>query len=88
MKSETGKDLYAVAFRAAHRVWSKKRRRWTMQWKADIEYLHATSQNEAKFMFTAGNSAAIMNKRLRIVAVGLAINFFVEDKQGMILSAS
>lgn len=88
MKSETGKDLYAVAFRAAHKVWSKKHGRYLLQWKADIEYLHATSQHEAKFLFTAGNSTAIVKKRLKIVACGLAINFFVEDKQGMILSAS
>lgn len=88
MKSETGKDLYAVAFRAAHKVWSKKKARHVIQWRADIEYLHATSQTEARFLFSAGNSAAIVNRRLKIVAVGLAINFFVEDKQGMILSAS
>lgn len=88
MKSETGKDLYAVAFRAAHKVWSKKKARYTVQWKADIEYLHATSQREARFLFTAGNSDAILKRKLKIVAVGLAINFFVEDKQGMILSAS
>jgi hypothetical protein len=88
MKSETGKDLYAVAFRAAHKKWSKKKGRWVVQWKADIEYLHATSQSEAKFLFSAGNSVALVKRQMRIVAVGLAINFFVEDKQGLILSAS
>jgi hypothetical protein len=88
MKSETGKDLYAVAFRTAHKVWSRKKARHVTQWKADIEYLHATSQHEARFLFTAGNSADILKRRIKIVAVGLAINFFVEDKQGMILSAS
>jgi len=88
MKSETGKELYAVAFRRAHKVWSKKKLRWIQNWKADIEYLHATSQHEARFLFTAGNSAEIVKRRLKIVAVGLAINFFVEDKQGLILTAS
>ena len=88
MKSETGKDLYAVAFRAAYKVWSKKNRVWVVKWKADIEYLHATSQSEAKFLFSAGNSVALVKRQMKIVAVGLAINFFVEDKQGMVLSAS
>ncbi len=88
MKSETGKDLYAVALRKAKRIWSKKRGRWVLKWEPDVEYLHATSQQEAKFLFTAGNSDAIVKRRMKIVAVGLAINFFVEDQKGLVLSAS
>jgi len=43
-------------------------------------YTHATSQGEARVQLGIGNYT-------EIVAIGRAIGFFVEDKQGLILSA-
>ena len=59
-----------------------------MHWTASIEYLHADSIAHARILFTAGNSQPLLNRTMKIVAIGPAIGYFVEDNKGMILSAS
>ena len=59
-----------------------------MKWVASIEYLHADNVAHARILFTAGNTQPLMNRSMKIVAIGPAIGYFVEDNKGMILSAS
>lgn len=77
-KQDKKKPLFAVAY-----MYVKKG-----HWETEIEYLHADDAGNARFLFCAGNTMQLLNKTMRIVAVGPAVGYFVEDKQGLILSAS
>lgn len=77
-KTTTKKPLFAVAFRA------RKKRSWNIH----IEYLHAVDVEEARVLFTAGNSMMLVKRRMKIIGIAPAIGFFVEDKQGLVLNAS
>lgn len=77
-KQDKKKPLFAVAFE-----YVKKGR-----WDTEIEYLHADNTGHARFLFCAGNTMQLLNRTMKIVAVGPAVGYFVEDNQGVILSAS
>lgn len=77
-KQDKTKPLFAIAL---ERVIG-------MKWVASIEYLHADNVAHARILFTAGNTQPLLNRTMKIVAIGPAIGFFVEDNKGMILSAS
>ncbi len=77
-KQDKKKPLFAVAYEYVKNG----------RWDTEIEYLHADNSGHAKFLFIAGNTQAMVNKTMKIVAIGPAVGFFVEDNQGLILSAS
>jgi len=53
------------------------------QWTADIVYLHANSQTDARLQFV---KAEPNRRKVRVVAVGPAVGYFVDDKEGKHLS--
>lgn len=77
-QAQPKKTLFAVAFRV------KRRREWHIQ----IEYLHAENVETARILFTAGNSMMLVKRKMKIIGVSPAIGYFVEDNQGLVLSAS
>lgn len=74
VKTTTQRTLYAVAveIRRLH------------GWEADIRYLHADSQVHARAQFTCAHPNL---SRYRIVGIAPAVGYFVEDKNGIVLSA-
>lgn len=70
-----GESLYAVAY------WRLDRRRG---WVQEISYGHARDYINAKARFVIAHKDDVT---VWPIACGLAIAFFVDDKQGMVLSA-
>ncbi|MGH9968615.1 MAG: hypothetical protein ACREBG_12415 [Pyrinomonadaceae bacterium] len=68
------RQLYAVAV---------ERYKGGNNWTADIVYLHADGQRDARVKFLAGEPK---RKRVRVVAIGPVIGYNVDDKEGKQLS--
>jgi len=75
MTNSAGEALYAAAY------WRMDPRKG---WVQEISHFHAPDYPTAKgrFIFAHRNDPSVW-----LIAVGPAIAFFVDDKQGMVLSA-
>lgn len=49
------------------------------QWIGDFEYLHADDQADARIRFTCGNSAALVQGKMKITGIAPVIGYF-QDK--------
>jgi hypothetical protein len=72
-------QLYAVAYR--------KRIKGTKDWEIIMEYLHAEDSNQARILFTAGNTRAIVRKKIKIIGIGPAIGFKGLEERPQVLLA-
>jgi hypothetical protein len=74
IQAKNGKLLYAVAVEKFD----------GREWQADIRYLHASSQGEARTMFTAGHSDELIGRwphlvaTMKVVSIAPAIGVFEE----------
>lgn len=76
MKQEEKKQLYAVAYEKYRK--DRKKGCYRLS-SADIEYMHADSPAHARNQFCYSHPNRVTH---RVVAVGPALGFFVEDNHG------
>jgi hypothetical protein len=76
IKTTTKRKLYCIAyeFKVSPGVWD-----------ADMVYMHGDTAEEIRLQFFRSNAPELM-REIRIVGIAPVIGYFVEDKQGEVLS--
>jgi hypothetical protein len=79
-----GKTLYAIAYerRVIYVKNGERRRRWV----AEVEYLHAENEGDARLQYFQSEAPHVMQE-VRIVGVAPVIGYHVNDNHGDVISA-